>query len=303
MSVVELPSGMSGDIRKIKGTEIAVLAEQTEGVGGSADGGFTALLNGCWQRTLDKGPYPFVAVGDTKPDWKRLLKGDVLFGVVELRRISLSDGDTFDFDAQCEECKAKIPWSVKLSELTVRKLPRASAEALSEGRPFVVEIAKDGATHKATFNLQTLGQEEPIARLMKQQKRTAATVVDVLCSQIVSIAGVNPDIKARYRFLSELSMGELFDLRAALDEHDCGIDTAIEIRCQNKNCLWEQEINLPLLGRRFFSQKKRLTKKAGDDSEQDDSSSTSSEGSTSPGGESAATPSGGTSTEAPATAG
>jgi hypothetical protein len=303
MSSVELPSGMAGDVRKIKGTEIAVLAEQTEGVGGNADGGFTSLLNGCWLRTLDKGPYPHVSTGDAKPNWKLLLKGDVLFGVVELRRISLTDGDTFDFDSKCEECNAKIPWSVKLSELPVRKLPAASFEAISEGRPFRVDIEKDGAKHAATFRLQTIGQEEPIARLMKQTKRSTATIVDVICAQIETVQGVNPDIKARYRFLSELSMGELFDLRAKLDEHDCGIDTLIEIRCQNKACGWEQEINLPLLGRRFFSPKKRLTKKADDDSEQDDSSSTSSEVSTSTGGASAATPSGGISTEAQATGG
>jgi hypothetical protein len=302
MSSVELPSGMTGDVRKIKGTEIAVLAEQSEGAGGSADGGFTSLLNGCWLRTIDKGPYPHVSPGDAKPNWKILLKGDVLFGVVELRRISLSDGDDFDFDSQCEECKTKIPWSVKLSELPVRKLPKASFEAISEGRPFTVDIEKDGTKHPATFYLQTIGQEEPVARLMKQSKRSTATIIDVICAQIVSIKGVNPDIKARYRFLSELSMGELFDLRAKLDENDCGIDTQIEIRCPNRQCGWEQEINLPLLGRRFFSPKKRLTKKVVDDSEQDASSSTSSEDSTNPGGASDATPSGGTSTEAQATA-
>lgn len=302
MSNADLPSGMTGDVRKIKGTEITVLAEQSEG-SGSSDGGFASLLNGCWLRTTDKGPYPFVAVGDTKPDWERVLKGDVLKGLVDLRRVSLTDGDDFDFDVQCEECRSKIKWSVKLSVLPVRKLPKESFDAIAEGRPFSVLISKDGTKHKATFNLQTIGQEKPIAKLMKQQNRSTGTIVDVLCSQIVSIEGVKPDIKARHRFLTDLGYGELLDLRAELDSHDCGIDTAIEVRCQNKQCQWEQEVALPLLGRRFFSQKKRPTKKVDDDSEQDDSSSSSSEESTSPGGESAATPSGGTSTEGAATAG
>jgi hypothetical protein len=269
MANAELPSGLVGDVRKIKGVELAHIAEQVDGPG-SSDGGFTTLLNGCWQTTLDPGPYPNLGAGDVKPDWKAILKGDLIVGVKFLRQISLTDGDVFDFDAQCEECRSKIPWSVKLSELPIRKLSPESRERLKSHKPFDITIYKDGQGFPATFNLATLAQEEPVARLMKQTKRSQATIIDTICGQIVAIQGVNPDIKARWRFLSELGMGELQDLRGAMDELDCGLETAIEVRCQNKQCQWEQEVNLPLLGRRFFAPKKRSKAKAEDSDPQPD---------------------------------
>lgn len=295
MSIAELPSGLTGDVRKITGAEISAIAEQADGQG-DADGGFSNLLNGCWTSTISKGPYPNVVVGDAKPDWKRILKGDVIVGVVELRRISLSDGDDFEFDVACEECRKKIQWSKKLSELPLRRLSSDSQAIIASQKYFEIDILKGGQKHRASFQLQTIAQEEPIARLMKQTKRTVATVVDVLCGQIVGIAGVKPDIKARWRFLSELSWGELHDLRSEMDLFDCGIDTEIEIKCQNRLCGWEQTVNIPLLGRRFFSQRRRQKKTVDDDSEQLDSGEGSSEVSPLPGGASDATTSGGTST-------
>lgn len=292
---------MAGDVRKIRGSEIAAIAEQGDGPGAS-DGGFTSLLTACWQATTNKGPYPFVAVGDTKPDWKRVLKGDLLRAVIYLRQISLSDGDVFEFDVQCEECLKKIEWQVKLSDLVIRKLPADSFKKIAEQKPFTIDILKDGQKFPAIFSLSTLAQEENINRFMKQSKRQVATTIDVLAGQITSIHGVKPDIKARYNFLAELSMGELYDLRTELDAFDCGFETEIEVKCQNRACQWEPKVNIPLLGRRFFFSKKRLTKKAdSDDSQSPDGGDDSFEAFPVNGGGSTAPISGGTSTEDPAT--
>lgn len=251
-----LPSRLVGDVRKIRGTEITVIAEQADGAG-TSDGGFSSLLGGCWLDTADRGPYPsscFAKVGDgpEKPVWSRVLKGDLLTGIIFLRQASITDGDEYDFDVQCEECKSKIPWTVKLSDLPVKYLPETSAALLREGAPFETTVAGK----KVRFDLQTLQQEDPVLKLMKRQKRKKGTIVDVLAGQTRSIEGVNEDIQARWRWLSELSMGELFDLRAAMEEPDCGIETTISVVCQNRECQWEQEVNLPL-GRRFFSPRKK----------------------------------------------
>jgi hypothetical protein len=247
-----LPSGMVGEVRKIKGTEIAAIAEQADGAE-TSDGGFGPMLNGCWLNTVDPGPYRFLTAGDSKPPWSRVLKGDLLFGLVFLRRISLTDGDDFDFDAHCEECRKKIPWSVRLSDVPLRALSAESRKRLTDGQPF--ETTAAGV--KVTYDLQTLDQEPAIKKLMKQMKRTRSTLVDLIFGQVRTIEGVPNDPRKRYQFLADLSMGELQDLQATMEESDCGFETEIEVKCQNEACQWEQPVNLPLLNRRFFSPKKR----------------------------------------------
>lgn len=288
MTTLEFPSGLHGEVRKIKGHEIAAIAEQAD----SGSNGFNTIMSGCWQQTLDVGPYAFLRTGDAKPDWGRLLKGDLLYGIIQLRRISLTDGDNYDFDVPCEECRAKIKWTVKLSDLTVQKLSADAKEMVRAGAPFNTSIAG----RAIQFHPQCVAHEEPVARLMKRQQRTAAVIQDVLVGQIVSIEGVPNDILARWKWLSDLSMGELYDLRAAMEENDCGVQTGIEVQCQERSCRWVQEVNLPL-GKRFFSPRKR-EKPVSSSPDGRDTSGDSSQGSPANGSGSGAPTSGGTSTAA-----
>lgn len=250
-----LPSGLAGDVRKIKGIEINAMAAQADGVG-EADGGFSTLLGGCWLGTTDRGPYPptrFKQVGDkVTPLWGKILKGDLLAGIVFLRQVSLTDGDEYDFDVQCQECRKPIQWSLRLSHLPIRPLPEASAERLRAGEPFEARV--DGRV--VLFDLQCMEQEEPIARLMKQQKRMRGTIVDVLAGQVRSVDGVAPGIKARWEWISSLDMDQLYELQAQMEDADCGVETETEVICKRRECQEQQRVNLPF-GRRFFSPKKR----------------------------------------------
>lgn len=290
MPILEAPSGLAGDVRKIKGGELIKLAESADDTG--PDGGFGAMISACWLRTTDAGPYSFVQVGDTKPDWQRMLKGDALYAFVFLRQISM--GDDYDFDVQCEECKKRYGWTLRLSELPVRKLSEKAAEHFRSGEPFETTVA--GRTVR--FALGTIAQEGPITKLMKKQKREVGTMVDTLCAQTISIEGVNPDINARHRWLSDLDLDELHELRAAFDEHDCGIETLIQTRCTKRTCRWEQDINLPL-GKTFFARPRRRPTE--EEHGMASSSEDSSEDSTSSGSGSSSTTSSGISTAGAAT--
>jgi hypothetical protein len=298
MTTIHFPSGLVADLRKIKGSEMAALAEQADG-GGRADP-FSTLLSSCWLQTIDPGPYAFVLPGDAKPEMRRLLKGDLLYGFVALRRISLPEGDTYDFDAQCERCRARIPWSVDLREIPVRVLSKESVERVRGGRVFLTSVDDDDGAREVRFNLQFLAQEDEMTRFMKSQKRTKATLLDTLASQIVAIDGVGPDFRARYRYLNDLSMGALLTLQQAFEEADCGLDTAIDVRCVNSDCRWEQSIALPF-DKRFFALRKRPAKPT--PAALDASSEASGEPSHSAGGETSALPSGGPSTAGPGSAG
>jgi hypothetical protein len=251
MPTLQAPSGLVGDVRKIKGTELIKLAERVDDTG--PDGGFGTVLSGCWLCTTDPGPYSFVQAGDAKPDWSRMLKGDTLYAFVFMRQISMPDGDDYDFDVHCEECRRRYGWTVQLSKLAVKKLPAASGERVRAGEPFEARLP-DGRVVR--FGLQTIAQEAPITKLMRQQKRQQATMIDALVGQIISIDGVGPDIRARHRAVSDLDMDDLYGLREQFDEHDCGLETSIQTRCTNRECRWEQDVNLPL-GRTFFARRRR----------------------------------------------
>lgn len=253
MLLLEAPSGLTAEVRKIRGVELVNLAEQADDA--AAADSFGQVLGSCWVRTIDPGPYPFVkGDSDERPPWARILKGDVLFAFVYLRRISMPNGDDYDFDIRCEECRKRYGWSVNLaSDLTVKRLPPESVERIKRAEPFETRTS-DGRLIR--FMLQTTGQEDPMLRLMKQQKRGRSTFVDTLAAQTISIEGVNPDLRARWRFISELDLDELYRLREAFEAPDCGLDTAIQTRCTKRDCSWVQDVNLPL-GRNFFAPRRR----------------------------------------------
>jgi hypothetical protein len=270
---LSFPSTMVGDLKKLGGREIAQVAEQVDGVGAS-DGGFASILGGCWVATLDRGPYPahafgaeatpigkpirrkghrpnqLVEVKGDVPNWPRVLKGDLVAGLIFLAQISITDGDDYPFDVPCQSCGKPIPWEVKLSDLPVKVLPEESIAKIRAGEPFETMMAGK----KVLFDLQTAAAEEPVARLMKQTGRKVGTIVDVLAAQVRSIDGVGADLKARWAWLAELSLGELQDLQYAMQDVDCGVETEIGVGCGK--CGYEQEVNLPL-DRRLFSPRRR----------------------------------------------
>lgn len=271
---LSFPSTMVGDLRKFSGREIAQIAEQVDGVG-AADGGFAAILGGCWVATLDHGPYPAHvfesapeesdkkprgrgayhtgATPTTKegaPIWSRVLKGDLVAGLIFLAQTSITDGDDYPFDVPCQSCGKPVPWEIKLSDLEVRTLPKSSIEKIRAGEPFEATCAGK----KVMFDLQTAAAEEPVARLMKQTGRKVGTIVDVLAAQVRSVEGVGADLKARWAWLAELSLGELQDLQADMQEVDCGVETGFDIEC--KRCGYEFPTHVPL-DRRLFAPRRR----------------------------------------------
>lgn len=263
---LETPSRLAAKVRKIKGAELNALAQESDEA--TADGGFGTVIGPCWIETVDVGPYPFLRAGDAKPPWSRMLKGDMLYTFIYLRRISMPDGNTYDFDVQCEECQERYPWTLKLTDLPVKRLSQESFDRLRSQRHFEAKLS-DG--RRVSFNLQTIAQEDDIAALMKRQKREKATVVDILAAQTVEIEGVNTDMRAKWRFLADLDMDDLLNLQEQFEAVDCGIDTAIKTRCTNRRCRWTQDINLPL-GKSFFARRRRAEKPIPEEDESQDTS-------------------------------
>ncbi len=253
MSRVELPSRMVGEMRPLKGPEIVALANLAEDKDAKDEaGGFAHIINPCWAQTVDPGPYKFVL--DAKPPWQRLCKGDLLAALIKLRQISCSDGDEFDFDVRCAEdrCRKRIEWSVNLrTELKWLEIKDEVFELLAAGQPLETR-AKGSVIH---YHLQTVEQEGPVVRFLRANKRKRATGYDIAAGQIRAIDGKPVGIKEAYQWVSDLTIGELGDLREAMDANEVGVDTAIEVRCEA--CGWEQPTNLPLAAISFFTARRR----------------------------------------------
>ena len=299
MSIVTFPSGLVADLTKVKGGTIAALAAAADGAGRQDT--FTEFLSASWAGTVERGPYTFVEPGDAKPDFKRLLKGDLYFGLMALRRLTLKDGNEYEFDCKCEQCNSKISWRLQLSDLAIKRLPKESFDRMLRGEAFMTSVEDEaGVTREVRFRLQTTAQEEEVHKLMRQQKRKRATLVDVLAGQTTHIDGLKSQtIVDRWKFFSGLGLGEMFELRTKMEEPDCGVDTAIEVVCQKLECNWEQTVNLPL-DRNLMTAPRRKAQTRSPDSEGSEGTS---QGSPWSGGEASSAISSGARTEEEASPG
>ncbi len=132
--------------------------------------------------------------------------------------------------------------------------------------------------------------------------------MDVIAGQVRRVDGVAPGVRTKWEWVANLSMGELFELQEQMAAADCGMETAVEVVCQNKQCLLPQEVNLPL-GKHFFSPRRRRREEPEEDLDAEEtpappaSGAASSAASPASGGGAPALTSGGTSTGVAATRG
>jgi len=254
------PSGLTANVRKIKGHVLASLAAEAD-ADTSADGGISTIVGGCWESTVEAGPYAFVTPGEGIPDWSRVLKGDLMFWLLRLRALSVrtpdsnpgpwGQGDAYCFPVKCQNCPKQYDWEVNLSSLPIKHLPEESAQRIRSGDGrFKVTVG--GRAY--VYELQMPKHDEPMRRARKQQKRVASTIIDVLTSQTVSIEGVKPSIIDRYNHMADLEFEDIQALQEAYEASDCGVETSLDTKCPG--CRWVQEVELPL-GKGFFAPRRR----------------------------------------------
>ncbi len=250
---IQLASGLIGETRKIKGTELLMLAESADDAGGAS---IEPALGACWVRTIDPGPYgQWLSPGPGPLAWDRILKGDLMDGLLRLRADSLPNGWFYEFPVQCHRCKARYDWRVDIIRDLARKtLPKTSFDAVASGSKLcrTTLTMDDGAKREVTFQLMSSKDDGPILDLLKRQKRTRPTLVDSIAMQTRSIEGANTDLPHLHRVLSDLDLGQLQGLRNDYDAADCGVNTAILTTCTTKSCQWKQEVALPF-GGTFFA--------------------------------------------------
>lgn len=251
--LIELPSGLVGEARRIRGTEAIELAEiaATPRVKVNSLG---KVLRGCWLQTTVPGPYSHAKAGEMSVDWDRVLKGDLLYGLIHLRAVSVENGLQYDFPVQCERCRARYEWRINdiTKDFPVRRLSADSAEHLAAGRPFKTTCADaDGVKHELTYDLMFPSQDEVLRSLLKSLDRKRSTEVESLAAQTRTIDGEIRPPGTRQKFFANLDLGELSRVRDVYDESDVGMDVDVLTTCQEADCGWEQETTVPF-GRTFW---------------------------------------------------
>ena len=235
-SVIVCPSGLSGEIRKLKGKEAKLLGDRAAARSGSM---FDSILDGCWLRTLDPGIYD---LGEGQPSWSKVLVGDRFYTLLRIR--ALTFGEVYPFATQCSsaECRERFEWEINLSELPVKPLPESSKEALRAGNRLQARLESG---ERVWFKLLTGADEVRASKNLKTSRDGA--LLAALGSRIIEIEGVAE--RQKRTFLEDMDLDEMAALLDRFDEADGGVETSIEIECPH--CYSIQDIDLPF-GRGFF---------------------------------------------------
>lgn len=254
MHHVVCPSGLSGYVRRIKGSELISIAEQIDG--GDIDG-FRSIVGACWIETSDPGPYPFVkGMAPKDIPWIRILQGDIMYVMIELRRISSLQGNTYEVTVTCPSCNKKQGKEVNVGTLLehgVRKLSDEARAKIAAGGEFECELDRqtdelEVVRTKLNFKLQSYEQAERAARVRAKFGTKKPGLVDLLAAQTTRIDGKEVTVVQAYEFFRDLDWGALVEVQSLYAQHDCGVDTEVMFKCSNQSCVRSEPfaVDLPL---------------------------------------------------------
>lgn len=229
---ITCPSGLTGEIRGLKGKEGKLLADRNTARLGST---FEKLLAGCWLQTVEAGVYETPT--GVALDWSRVLVADRFYALLQIR--SLTFGDEYAFSMQCRHpsCREKFEWELLLSQLPVRALSDEAKAAFKSGNRFETKLPNDG--RRVWFKLMTGADEAKAAQALRNGRDGA--LLTALALRIVEIENVLE--KDKRAFLDDIEMADAAALLDMFDSVDGGVDTTLDVECPH--CLGLQEVELP----------------------------------------------------------
>lgn len=250
MPEIICPSGLIGEIRKLKVRETDILASPTKARSGVA---MNNVLSNIWERTIEiPDIYSFKTKGDDegilpKPQWDKVLIGDYFYIQLELSRITFDDLYPFQIPCPNYFCQAPINWEVELSKLDVKKLSDESKEIFKNGNRFEAVLSSTGK--KIWFQLLLGEHQRRLTKIMRESKDNLASASLML--QVVEIEGI--DKNKKNSFILDMDADEAAELREQMDNAGCGVETEIDIRCEE--CGSIRAVNLPFDG--LFSRRRK----------------------------------------------
>lgn len=252
MSLVECPSGLAIEIRKLRVKEANMLADQSAARRSNV---LDTVLSSLTASVVSPGPYSLR--GDGSLDWSKVLVGDRFVALLESRIATYGEDYVFDTQCQARGCRERFTFPVNLRSLPVQKFTDESLAKFSSGNLFSGVIPSN--QRNFYFRLQTGEMEAKASKLAKGKLGEAMTMaLAVRIHEVQGVAGND-----RLRFFEQLEMDDVTDMIAQMDSVDGGVDTTIHVECPY--CQDCPEVTLPF-GRAFWlPSKKQSTQSAMDD--------------------------------------
>lgn len=229
MVKLETPAGHKVEMRKIKVSEEDILTDiQLSKQGKSLD----VLLEACVKSDIPV---------------KKMLIGDRVFLIIKLRIIS--KGNKFEARLKCD-CTESFRKEIDLDELKVKKLNKEKIEIDDKGRYVFWTDPLPVSKKKFKLRLLTGDDETKLSDIRKEYPKQFMS--RLLLLRTVEIEG---EKMVNIKMIRELDSMDSEYLRNCYEEHDCGMNTEIEVFCPN--CYTELETNLPIDQVNFFLPTKR----------------------------------------------
>lgn len=252
---VTTPSGLSGVVRKLRGSEANALANKRLAAKSKV---FEEVLSGIWVETIDAGPYGFETT--SRPPWDRILVCDRFYALVAARIATY--GPAYSFPAECggsRGCGHRFEWDLNLeTDVPVYDLPDDSRAAIADKRN---EFASTLDGKAVVFRLLDGRAEREVA----DDFNASEIVTRNIASRLVRVEG----LKGRGKFFREevnewlkgVSMDEQTRLFDEMEERDGGFETDLDIECPRCSRIFETSI--PFEGSAFWMprSKKRDSKR------------------------------------------
>ena len=219
------------EVRGLKGKELRILQDKAAQKNGTF---VDRILNACTESVVDPGPYSPKDTADGKIVWDSVLLGDKFFTLIAVR--SATFGPEYSFKSQCGECRHRFEWALDLDALPVKPLASEDAASFRAGESLVATL-KDGRSVK--FRLP-LGKDE---REAARNKTAENALVAMMSLRIVELDGSTDRSKIR-AYLEDASLSDLTSILKEFDRRDCGIETEIEVECDECGAI--REVALPL---------------------------------------------------------
>lgn len=257
---VKCPSGLTGEVRKLKGREANNLASRKLARRGET---YDTILKGCWLSTNEPGPYESYGVrsGDNSIPWGKILVCDRFYILTAIRIATY--GPEYHFKSKCGEmdgsgCENQFWWSVNLEkDFDVYDLPNESIQKIiTKDNRF--ETTVDGV--KYAFKLLTGDDERRSSKKLQESRDTLMTTA--LEARLIEIEGIDHRTKFA-SYLENLDLDIQLKLIEKFEEVDGGIDTDFEVECPRCGNIYEAPV--PFEGEAFWmprSQKLRSGKKS-----------------------------------------
>jgi len=214
-------------IREYKVKDEDLLADPKSIKRGTA---ITSLLDAITVRVDDQGPY------GEKFTWADALQGDRV--AVMLSNRIFTWGEIYEFRVQCPMCRQASKASVDLTELELKMLPETSFTHVGSPKENPLSVVLPGCEKRVKFRLLRGRDDKAMQKLAVQNKTSMSS--SYIRYRLYDVDGVSSSELRSW--IEDLGGRDASILRAAFEEHDCGVQQEIEFECDHCNNEWLEDV-------------------------------------------------------------